>query len=144
MTNPGSNRYELYVGQPPFYTNSVYALIRHIVKVHQSCLLLKKFSNSHNSIVKDKLIQGNLGFQDPVKYPDEMSPSFKSFLRGLLNKVFYCYDFIRTTEFSFYFINKIIIWLKLMANRIPQIDWHGLHLLNIHLWRKPQMNWRPR
>jgi fused-like protein len=27
--------YELYVGQPPFYTNSVYALIRHIVKVYQ-------------------------------------------------------------------------------------------------------------
>ncbi|KAF8116698.1 hypothetical protein N665_0015s0071 [Sinapis alba] len=48
--------YELYVGQPPFYTNSVYALIRHIVK-------------------------------DPVKYPDEMSPYFKSFLKGLLNKV---------------------------------------------------------
>ncbi|XP_010536320.1 PREDICTED: serine/threonine-protein kinase TIO isoform X2 [Tarenaya hassleriana] len=48
--------YELYVGQPPFYTNSVYALIRHIVK-------------------------------DPVKYPDEMSPNFKSFLKGLLNKV---------------------------------------------------------
>ncbi|MFQ6659842.1 hypothetical protein Gotur_028579 [Gossypium turneri] len=48
--------YELFVGQPPFYTNSVYALIRHIVK-------------------------------DPVKYPDEMSASFKSFLKGLLNKV---------------------------------------------------------
>ncbi|KAH0978647.1 hypothetical protein GBA52_005824 [Prunus armeniaca] len=48
--------YELFVGQPPFYTNSVYALIRHIVK-------------------------------DPVKYPDNMSPSFKSFLKGLLNKV---------------------------------------------------------
>ncbi|KAJ8899282.1 hypothetical protein K2173_018256 [Erythroxylum novogranatense] len=48
--------YELFVGQPPFYTNSVYALIRHIVK-------------------------------DPVKYPDDMSPSFKSFLKGLLNKV---------------------------------------------------------
>lgn len=47
--------YELFVGQPPFYTNSVYALIRHIVK-------------------------------DPVKYPDSMSPQFKSFLRGLLNK----------------------------------------------------------
>ncbi|KAH0926103.1 hypothetical protein HID58_018359 [Brassica napus] len=30
--------YELYVGQPPFYTNSVYALIRHIVKVPQSQL----------------------------------------------------------------------------------------------------------
>ncbi|KAJ4850846.1 hypothetical protein Tsubulata_027890 [Turnera subulata] len=48
--------YELFVGQPPFYTNSVYALIRHIVK-------------------------------DPVKYPDEMSSNFKSFLKGLLNKV---------------------------------------------------------
>ncbi|KAM1596110.1 hypothetical protein ACFX10_002308 [Malus domestica] len=48
--------YELYVGQPPFYTNSVYALIRHIVK-------------------------------DPVKYPDNISPSFKNFLKGLLNKV---------------------------------------------------------
>ncbi|XVE99200.1 hypothetical protein REPUB_Repub03eG0176600 [Reevesia pubescens] len=48
--------YELFVGQPPFYTNSVYALIRHIVK-------------------------------DPVKHPDEMSASFKSFLKGLLNKL---------------------------------------------------------
>ncbi|XAR52095.1 Non-specific serine/threonine protein kinase [Bertholletia excelsa] len=48
-------RYELFVGQPPFYTNSVYALIRHIIK-------------------------------DPVKYPDNMSLNFKSFLRGLLNK----------------------------------------------------------
>ncbi|XP_047308146.1 serine/threonine-protein kinase TIO [Impatiens glandulifera] len=48
--------YELFVGQPPFYTNSVYALIRHIIK-------------------------------DPVKYPDNMSHEFKSFLKGLLNKV---------------------------------------------------------
>ncbi|KMZ62914.1 hypothetical protein ZOSMA_43G00950 [Zostera marina] len=48
--------YELFVGQPPFYTNSVYALVRHIVK-------------------------------DPVKYPDNMSANFKSFLQGLLNKV---------------------------------------------------------
>ncbi|KAG8390730.1 hypothetical protein BUALT_Bualt01G0113800 [Buddleja alternifolia] len=48
--------YELFVGQPPFYTNSVYALIRHIIK-------------------------------DPVKYPDNMSSSFRSFLQGLLNKV---------------------------------------------------------
>lgn len=48
--------YELYVGQPPFYTNSVYTLIRHIVK-------------------------------DPVKYPDNISPNFKTFLKGLLNKV---------------------------------------------------------
>ncbi|KAL2612342.1 hypothetical protein R1flu_024034 [Riccia fluitans] len=48
--------YELYVGQPPFYTNSVYTLIRHIVK-------------------------------DPVKYPDTISTNFRSFLKGLLNKV---------------------------------------------------------
>ncbi|KAH0691640.1 hypothetical protein KY289_018998 [Solanum tuberosum] len=48
--------YELFVGQPPFYTNSVYALVRHIIK-------------------------------DPVKYPDNMSSTFKSFLKGLLNKV---------------------------------------------------------
>lgn len=24
--------YELYVGQPPFYTNSIYSLIHHIIK----------------------------------------------------------------------------------------------------------------
>ncbi|XP_068652801.1 serine/threonine-protein kinase TIO-like [Aristolochia californica] len=47
--------YELFVGQPPFYTNSVYALIKHIVN-------------------------------DPVKYPESMSASFKSFLKGLLSK----------------------------------------------------------
>uniref|UniRef100_A0A1D1XU07 non-specific serine/threonine protein kinase n=1 Tax=Anthurium amnicola TaxID=1678845 RepID=A0A1D1XU07_9ARAE len=48
--------YELFVGQPPFYTNSVYALVRHIIK-------------------------------DPVKYPEDMSANFQSFLKGLLNKV---------------------------------------------------------
>lgn len=47
--------YELFVGQPPFYTNSIYTLIHLIVK-------------------------------DPVKFPDTMSPNFKSFLQGLLNK----------------------------------------------------------
>lgn len=47
--------YELYVGQPPFYTNSIYSLIHHIVK-------------------------------DPVKFPTNISPDFKSFLKGLLNK----------------------------------------------------------
>jgi fused len=47
--------YELFVGQPPFYTNSIYTLIQLIVK-------------------------------DPVKYPDNMSFEFKSFLKGLLNK----------------------------------------------------------
>lgn len=43
--------YELFVGQPPFYTNSIYSLIHHIVK-------------------------------DPVKYPDNMSPQFRSFLQA--------------------------------------------------------------
>jgi fused len=47
--------FELYVGQPPFYTTSIYTLINLIVK-------------------------------DPVKYPENMSPDFKSFLKGLLNK----------------------------------------------------------
>ncbi|GAX79537.1 hypothetical protein CEUSTIGMA_g6978.t1 [Chlamydomonas eustigma] len=47
--------YELHVGQPPFYTNSIYSLIAHIVK-------------------------------DPVKFPTNISPEFKSFLKGLLNK----------------------------------------------------------
>lgn len=47
--------YELFVGQPPFYTTSIYTLINLIVK-------------------------------DPVKFPDNMSVDFKSFLKGLLNK----------------------------------------------------------
>ncbi len=42
--------YELHVGQPPFYTNSIYSLIQHIVK-------------------------------DPVKFPSNISPDFKSFLK---------------------------------------------------------------
>ena len=47
--------FELFVGQPPFYTTSIYSLISLIVK-------------------------------DPVKYPENISPDFKSFLKGLLNK----------------------------------------------------------
>jgi fused len=31
-THTGVILYELYVGQPPFYTNSIYSLINHIVK----------------------------------------------------------------------------------------------------------------
>lgn len=42
--------YELFVGQPPFYTNSIYSLIHHIVR-------------------------------DPVKYPSNITPEFKSFLK---------------------------------------------------------------
>jgi hypothetical protein len=47
--------YELYVGQPPFYTNSLYTLIHQIVR-------------------------------DPVKFPQNIDPDFKHFLKGLLNK----------------------------------------------------------
>ena len=55
MWSLGCILYELFVGEPPFYTNSIYKLINLIVK-------------------------------DPVKYPDNMSVAFKSFLRGLLTK----------------------------------------------------------
>ena len=47
--------YELFVGTPPFYTNSIYSLIHHIVK-------------------------------SPVAFPPDISPEFKGFLAGLLNK----------------------------------------------------------
>lgn len=47
--------YELFVGQPPFYTNSLISLIHLIV-------------------------------ENPVSYPENMSPDFKSFLQGLLQK----------------------------------------------------------
>ncbi|KAI3432453.1 hypothetical protein D9Q98_004003 [Chlorella vulgaris] len=47
--------YELFVGQPPFYTTSIYTLIKQIVR-------------------------------EPVKYPEGMSPTFTSFLKGLLEK----------------------------------------------------------
>jgi len=47
--------YELFVGQPPFFTNSFYTLVHLIV-------------------------------DNAVKYPDDMSAEFKSFLQGLLHK----------------------------------------------------------
>ena len=47
--------YELFVGQPPFYTNSLMALIRLIV-------------------------------EKPVRFPESMSQTFRSFLQGLLQK----------------------------------------------------------
>lgn len=47
--------YELFVGQPPFYTNSLLSLIHLILET-------------------------------PVVYHDNMSPDFKSFLQGLLQK----------------------------------------------------------
>lgn len=47
--------YELYTGQPPFYTTSIYALVKQIVR-------------------------------EPVTFPQNMSPVFRSFLSGLLEK----------------------------------------------------------
>lgn len=47
--------YELVVGQPPFFTNSLISLIHLIV-------------------------------ENPVTYPENMSPDFRSFLQGLLQK----------------------------------------------------------
>uniref|UniRef100_A0A674HPK9 non-specific serine/threonine protein kinase n=1 Tax=Taeniopygia guttata TaxID=59729 RepID=A0A674HPK9_TAEGU len=47
--------YELFVGTPPFYTNSIFHLVSLILK-------------------------------EPVKWPEAMSPVFKSFLQGLLMK----------------------------------------------------------
>ncbi|XP_068679432.1 serine/threonine-protein kinase 36-like [Montipora foliosa] len=47
--------YELFVGTPPFYTNSIFQLV-------------------------------NLICRDTVKWPEDMSPDFQSFLQGLLTK----------------------------------------------------------
>jgi serine/threonine protein kinase len=47
--------YELYTGQPPFYTTSIYALVKQIVR-------------------------------EPVTFPQNISPVFRSFLSGLLEK----------------------------------------------------------
>ena len=83
-------RYELFVGQPPFYTNSVYALIRHIVKVttYHAYLVIYSIIFICDLLLFSKLIYIlSLMQQDPVKYPDNMSAHFKSFLKGLLNKV---------------------------------------------------------
>ena len=62
--------YELFVGQPPFYTNNIVALMAHIVKACSSNLV----SSVTNCI------------KDTVKYPSNMGSNFRSFLSGLLNK----------------------------------------------------------
>jgi fused-like protein len=78
-------RYELFVGQPPFYTNSVYALIRHIVKVGLLTACFQIFALCFFNFFLIYALSAL--WQDPVKYPDNMSANFKSFLKGLLNKV---------------------------------------------------------
>ncbi|KAK6128127.1 hypothetical protein DH2020_038130 [Rehmannia glutinosa] len=85
---PQYGEYELFVGQPPFYTNSVYALIRHIIK-------------------------------DPVKYPNNMSSKFKSFLQGLLNKVIFAEIDICKLSFVLHESNQYLIsWEKVPQHRL--------------------------
>ncbi|CAI6012070.1 unnamed protein product [Closterium sp. NIES-65] len=102
--------YELYVGQPPFYTNSIYTLINHIIKAspdsgkhwdcchrpgevprcHEHELRALPTRAAHVETLhlphSTPLNPPYLAMQDPVKYPDAMSASFKHFLHGLLNK----------------------------------------------------------
>lgn len=51
-------------------------------------------------------------FQDPVKYPDNMSPNFKSFLKGLLNKVsMWLPSLLLIDSFNFpLYATKIFTW----------------------------------
>lgn len=128
--------YELYVGQPPFYTNSIYSLIHHIVKVnvpipHSLSLLLcvayygsgkifgvrslrwlqarsaagmmcicpllvlemkvpiqKTVAASLLCAYSDLIVSGSTvgctelrSPQDPVKFPTNISPEFRDFLK---------------------------------------------------------------
>nr|GMC80615.1 serine/threonine-protein kinase TIO [Ipomoea batatas] len=51
-----------------------YAKISHIPNISYT-----KFTNATTSVLRQRL--------DPVKYPDNMSSTFRTFLKGLLNKV---------------------------------------------------------
>ena len=44
--------------------------------------------------------------QDPVKYPDSISPNFKSFLKGLLNKVV---------------LHCLLVLTKIMSNAVDNL-----------------------
>lgn len=63
--------------------------------------------------------------QDPVKYPEDMSPNFKSFLKGLLNKVVLC---LPCLMICFDFHLDIEIGLQLCAKQVPQnrLTWPAL------------------
>lgn len=69
-------------------------LLRYIFQSDKVC-----YTITYVIILKDVLIT-NWMIQDPVKYPDSMTPSFKSFLKGLLNKVVHCWTF----PFHFYLV----------------------------------------
>lgn len=74
--------YELYVGQPPFYTNSIYSLINHIVKDPVRYVCVKRSASRVCVRAPDA---GPCCFNDG-RYPAHMSPVFRSFLAGLLHK----------------------------------------------------------
>ena len=78
------------------YTLSLGILLRYISQTFKDLLY-----NHFCTVLKTGLITYSI-IQDPVKYPDRMSPSFKSFLKGLLNKVVSLWIFLRPF-FLFYF-----------------------------------------
>jgi serine/threonine protein kinase len=69
--------YELYFGQPPFYTNSIYSLITLIVKVST-----RRPRTLPSAMTSPSPRPSPLTPQDPVKWPAAISPTFKSFLKG--------------------------------------------------------------
>ena len=72
-----------------------------------------------------------------------MSSSFKSFLRGLLNKVilkFLC--LILLTSFQMCGNFTFLLDLCLNWDRYLKIDSHGLLFWNILLLKKLQMSWK--
>lgn len=68
----------------------------------------------------------NATFQDPVKYPDNMSLNFKSFLKGLLNKVGLWFMVEVKASFSWLILTLIYMASKMafqiMKNRYHKID----------------------
>ncbi|CUG89286.1 protein kinase, putative [Bodo saltans] len=100
--------YELYYGQPPFYTNNIYTLIQQIVRdpvkfpdpispnlkaflkglLNKKCLGSIELACSVTTAVRRRSKKKNIQqiVRDPVKFPDAISPNLKAFLKGLLNK----------------------------------------------------------
>jgi len=73
--------YELFVGQPPFYTNSIYTLIHLIVKDP-----VKYAAPSHGPGAASLAHVFDCVVCSLFRYPPNIEPEFKDFLKGLLNK----------------------------------------------------------
>lgn len=67
----------------------------------------------------------NATFQDPVKYPDDMSQNFKNFLKGLLNKVGL---WLRCSTLSMTSVNMIHSMVFRFMKQVPQnrLAWPAL------------------